>query len=252
MAKLGWRVLQEPSSLWAKVIRGKYCRGRADVDIFRSLPQASHTWRGLVEGSHLLSKGIRSTIGNGQTTLFWFHSWLDDRPLIDLAIASVPPEIGRATVVEMWSNSGWIWNLIEDLLPLDIRLKMAAIRVDTRPNADDKLFWGPSPSGQFSTASAISLLRDASYSVNNPLWHHIWKTNAQERVHQFLYLVAHNSYLCNANRVQRHLSNDHSCPRCGIEESALHLLRDCPIIRDVWKAISGNDLSLDFFNTTDI
>lgn len=34
LTKLGWRVLSEPSSLWSRVLRHKYCKGRCDIDMF--------------------------------------------------------------------------------------------------------------------------------------------------------------------------------------------------------------------------
>lgn len=70
LVKLGWRAVQEPNSLWSPVIRGKYGRGRADIDMFTKLPTMSRTWKGLVEGAPLLSKGIRKAIGNDKSTLF--------------------------------------------------------------------------------------------------------------------------------------------------------------------------------------
>lgn len=70
MAKLGWRTLQEPNSLWSRVIRGKYCRNRLDIDMFTKLPRASDTWKGLVDGASTLAVGVRTVVGNGQSTLF--------------------------------------------------------------------------------------------------------------------------------------------------------------------------------------
>ncbi|KAL8168195.1 hypothetical protein V2J09_009694 [Rumex salicifolius] len=43
LAKLGWRAMKEPESIWSRVIRGKYCDGRVDVDMFRPRPKESYT-----------------------------------------------------------------------------------------------------------------------------------------------------------------------------------------------------------------
>lgn len=49
LAKLGWRVLAEPNTLWSRVLRSKYCDGRCDIDMFKARPDASYAWRGILK-----------------------------------------------------------------------------------------------------------------------------------------------------------------------------------------------------------
>ncbi|KAL8143028.1 hypothetical protein V2J09_016060, partial [Rumex salicifolius] len=57
LAKIGWRTIVEPQSLWSYIIRSKYCNGRADVDIFTRSHNASRVWQGLTYGAQIPTKG---------------------------------------------------------------------------------------------------------------------------------------------------------------------------------------------------
>lgn len=73
LAKLGWRLMTKPDSLWARILRGKYYDNKADIDMIRPLTRALRIRRGINQGASLLSKGTRISIGNGSQTLFWSH-----------------------------------------------------------------------------------------------------------------------------------------------------------------------------------
>ncbi|KAJ8433993.1 hypothetical protein Cgig2_012686 [Carnegiea gigantea] len=62
MAKLGWRLLHEPTALWTRVLYHKYCKGRKGT---------SNSWKGIIESSPILQKGIQHSIGDGRGTNFW-------------------------------------------------------------------------------------------------------------------------------------------------------------------------------------
>lgn len=125
LTKLGWRVLSEPHSLWSRVLRHKYCKGRCDIDMFQPKPNMSNVWRGITENASWLHKGSAVAIGNGLTTLFWDHCWASEVPLRSLATSPIPSDLEGATVEEMWiSGHGWRWDAFANLLPSDIIKKI--------------------------------------------------------------------------------------------------------------------------------
>ena len=75
LTKLGWRIMQEPQSLWARVLRSKYCKNQSDLDMFEERRDASNAWRGILDNKKLIMKGSRMIIGNEKNTLFWYHRW---------------------------------------------------------------------------------------------------------------------------------------------------------------------------------
>lgn len=252
LAKLGWRMLQEPESLWSRVLRGKYCHSRADIDVFQSVPRSSNTWKGIIHGSRILSKGLRMAIGNGCSTLFWFHSWLLEAPLVDSAIQIAPEEMQGMTVAECWNEGNWNWDLVTPYLPNSVLLKLLSVRISDQEDAPDKIFWNHTSFGDFTSKSAIRLLHEPDTSNDDPIWRHIWKIPVQQRARHFVYLLVKNCLMCNANRFRRHIAPNSECPCCFREETELHLLRDCSIIKEVWKALFGNNFSPSFFTTNDL
>ena len=48
LVRLGWRLLTRPNDLWLRVIRGKHCRGRVDVDMFRTWPVSIMLLEGMI------------------------------------------------------------------------------------------------------------------------------------------------------------------------------------------------------------
>lgn len=49
LTKLGWRVLAEPDSLWSRVLRFKYCKGRCDIDMFEPKAGMPNVWSGITK-----------------------------------------------------------------------------------------------------------------------------------------------------------------------------------------------------------
>lgn len=59
-----------------------------------------------------------------------------------MAIDLVPPKIKCATIAKLWSSIGWRSDMLNGLLPIDVRLKLATIRVDEQELALDRFYWG--------------------------------------------------------------------------------------------------------------
>lgn len=75
LAKIGWRLLQDPRSLLAQVLLGKYAKDSTFLDC--PVPSsASHGWRSILAGRELLRKGLSWAVGNGETIRLWSDPWL--------------------------------------------------------------------------------------------------------------------------------------------------------------------------------
>jgi len=75
LAKLSWRLLQNPSCLLAKLLLGKYCKHSTLLDCKVS-NSASHGWRSICLGRDVLNLQLGRLIGNGLTTPIWRAPWL--------------------------------------------------------------------------------------------------------------------------------------------------------------------------------
>lgn len=120
LAKLGWRVLSKPKTLWSRVLQSKYCEGRCDVDMFKYKGDASNAWKGIVENIKIVQQGINSVVGNGKKTFFWHHRWATQKPLLNDASPEPPEWLQDVTVSEVWdTNTEWKIDLFADYLALD-------------------------------------------------------------------------------------------------------------------------------------
>ncbi|KAL2929232.1 hypothetical protein RDABS01_034643 [Bienertia sinuspersici] len=165
LTKIGWRMLSEPTTLWARVLRNKYCQGRCDIDVFQATLNSSNLWK----------------VGDGQTTLFWDHKWVENYPLIDVIIKEVPQNILGATVAEMWNDElGWKWDTFAEYLPLNILRKIQSLEL-SNTGCLDTFYWNDSPGGTFTVESAVRIIRGEENESNDKHWSIIWSTLAQNR-----------------------------------------------------------------------
>ncbi|CAA7058044.1 unnamed protein product [Microthlaspi erraticum] len=114
---LCWRILNNPSSLLARVLKGKYCNSE-DFLTVPVKPSTSHGWRGILIGRDLLNHKLGKAVGSGQTTSIWHDPWLclkyPSRPL-------GPPNLQEKDMLvsELLTDQprGWNKGKIEKLLP---------------------------------------------------------------------------------------------------------------------------------------
>jgi len=70
LMKLGWRLQAEPSSLWARILRQKYCKG-SDLNRMAARHSAcSNVWKGIMETRDLVEQGMGKTVSDGKQTKF--------------------------------------------------------------------------------------------------------------------------------------------------------------------------------------
>lgn len=144
-----------------------------------------------------------------------------------MAVCRIPDELLGAIVAELWNGEDWIWSSIDPYLSLEQKNKIASFKITPRMEASDKVFWAQSPSGMFTTKSAMSLLQNLPSTDASFTWKLIWSAPVQQRIRHFMFLVARDRVMVNVVRHRRHLSRSATCPRCGDDETIAHTIRDC-------------------------
>lgn len=157
LGKQGWRLMVNPDSLCARVLKGRYYH---DSDFLNSKRRkhASHNWRAILAGRDVLSRGIIRRIGNGVSTNIWNDRWLPNhfsgRPLMPAEGQTV------TTVSELLSENGQ-WNeevIKQTFFPVDAA---AILRTTVKPQWEDVWAWEPEKHGLYSVRSAYRLLDSA-------------------------------------------------------------------------------------------
>lgn len=101
LAKLSWKMLNQPKSLISQVLLGKYCQSSSFMECL-SPNSASHGWRGILAGREILRKGLGWSVGTGTSIQVWSEPWLSSH--IPTAPFGPPTEANSSlTVVDLIS-----------------------------------------------------------------------------------------------------------------------------------------------------
>jgi hypothetical protein len=84
LAKLNWRVMEDPDSLWAKTLIAKYCPNGIMDERLGTRRSGSRNWKGLKKGHEVFRKGLRWVVNNGHEISFWHDLWVGDSSLRSL------------------------------------------------------------------------------------------------------------------------------------------------------------------------
>ena len=77
LAWQGWRILQNPDSLCAQLLRAKYVTNGSLMQASEG-PGISYTWRSIVCGFQALQKGLIWWIGDGMQIKIWEDPWISN------------------------------------------------------------------------------------------------------------------------------------------------------------------------------
>jgi hypothetical protein len=244
LARQAWRLVQNPQSLCARVLKAKYFPNGSLLDtVFTG--NASATWQALVHGLALLKKGIIWRVGNSANIRAWRDPW-----------------IPRTTTFTPLSQQGrcrlrWVsdfiladgtWNetlLRRWFLQMDVE---AILQITpSRRNTDDFVAWQPDKRGVFSVSSAYKLALEEQMVAQGvgatstrsagerPIWRLIWQCPVPPKMRTHAWRVATNSLATQANMHRRGMQTLARCTICGgDDEDTFHVFITCPPARNFW------------------
>ncbi|KAK7307421.1 hypothetical protein VNO77_40468 [Canavalia gladiata] len=101
----------------------------------------------------------------------------------------------------------------------------------------EEICWCPEGNGNFTVASAYSMFRNSSQGNRNNKWRVIWKLQVPERIRAFMWLAAHHR-LPTRRITSKWGGEGDFCLVCHLSsEDQVHALRDCPVIKPMWKQL---------------
>ena len=244
LAKQCWRMVTNPDSFAARVIKGKYFPRSSFWDATVP-PNSSYTWRSIMGARSLLEHGTRWIVGRGTSVRFWKDKWIPNLP--GGRIFTRPPEGHEDDTVAEWRSTDEVGRRGVELAQLVTETEMSAIeRVRCGASeSPDFLSWCYTKNGEFSVRSAYHLEMDrrsgntggSRGDLLKKLWKNIWGVQVPPRVKHFVWRAVTNSLPTRRKLMQRGLRIDPQCPRCGEEpESVEHLLLHCCESHLVWRA----------------
>jgi hypothetical protein len=245
LAKQGWRLINQPNSLVAQVLKAKYY----PKDHFlkaRPKQQMSYTWRNILKASWVLKKGCYWSIGDGNTTNIWEDNWIHQHG--NSTTWSNKPEGTTYTMVKDIlnnTNNGWNETLINQLfLPYEAQQILNIPLLDSAH--EDTITWDGTPDGNYSVKSGYQAIMQWKESNQNTastsnqssrLWDRIWKLNVPPKHNHLLWRIMNNALPVKTNLAKKGVRCDPFCPRCPTTmETINHVFLECDWAKQVWIA----------------
>ena len=115
-----WRIWSNPNGFWAKFLKQRHFPNTHFLNLAIST-YGSHSWKAILKGRSILSKGTRWIVGNVQSTKFWTDPWLPNGTLRSLIHGPLMPGEDHTKVSNVLaSNSQWNLNPLSFDLPMSI------------------------------------------------------------------------------------------------------------------------------------
>ena len=253
LAKQGWRLQTNSTSLFSRVYKAKYFP-HCNFDEATIGRNPSYAWRSLMAAQGVIRRGMRWQVGTGNQIRVWRDKWIP-RPSTYKVITPKLPSLNGALVCELINRETKEWDrdkIEQWFLPED-RDEILGIPLSTTRNRD-RIIWAENRSGKFSVKSAYILaleeqkqpaMADCSNGVaRRRLWKTIWSLNIPQKNKFFAWKASRDILASNQNLTKRKITEYGVCDLCGKEkESTCHLLWFCDHAKEVW---CNSKLSLPF------
>lgn len=224
-ARQGWRLIQKPESLCARVLKSKYYPyGNLLDTVFAS--DASPVWRAIEADLQILKKGIVWRVGDGRKIQIQRDQWIPRKEGL-MTVSFIRRSHLRWVNQLMLPNSKeWNEQLIRQIFyPFDAD-EICKIKIPTA-EVGDQIAWHYETNGVFSVKSAYKLAASMEQqsrhtptsSSRDPgdrsIWDIIWKAKIPEKVKIFCWRIATNTLATKKNKFRRTISHDDTCDICG-------------------------------------
>lgn len=247
LAKQGWRLLMDPESLCARVLRSRYYP--AGEFLAASIgARPSYAWRSILFGRELLVKGLRRNVGSGESINVWLEKWL----FVAVPVAPMRKQIIfdlDLRVCDLICPQTKTWDrgkLEEVFFPSDIELVM---KIKPTFGQKDSYEWVHNRWGAYSVKSGywLACSLDQSEVKNlalckpslNDVRSKIWEVKTVPKIKIFMWKAMSNALAVSEELRGRGIKVDPRCQSCGeVGEDINHVLFTCSMARVVW-ATSG-------------
>ncbi|KAG6639514.1 hypothetical protein CIPAW_10G106100 [Carya illinoinensis] len=235
LSKQCWRILQEPDSLAAKVLKAKYFQNSSFMSA-KLGSKPSFLWRSFMAARQVVKAGTCWRIGNGKEVQIWQERWLG-HPVPKKVTSPVALLDNKAMVSELIDQSSAQWK--ETLVREVFEEREADLILQTplsSMNARDRVSWQGTKDGRFSVRSAYHMEKareqeeKGQASCSNSLrqvWKQLWKLRVQPSDKVFMWRACLEALPTRTNLQKKRE-----------EETVVHAVWSCVSARGVWSLAS--------------
>ncbi|XP_060974670.1 uncharacterized protein LOC133039749 [Cannabis sativa] len=238
LAKQAWRILDDPHSLLARVLKARYFKNGTFLKASKgTLP--SLTWQSICDGRELLIKGLRWKIGLGNSVKCVSDPWLSGNTTFRPYTYS--GDLDFTVEYYISPDRRWDLNLLRQHFgQIDID-RILSISISPNPR-EDRLIWHHSDSGfytvksRYQLAAQLEKIHDTSTSnSNHSWWNRMWSLNIPKKVKIFAWRVINDAFPTAVNLMHRKISPTATWSLCNcLRESTGHALFHCTRAHPVW------------------
>jgi hypothetical protein len=244
LAKQSWRLLCEPDSLCAQILRAKYFPS-GDILNAELKKGSSYTWQSIWAGLQTLKKGIIWRVGDGSDINIWDDPWISSSPSRKILTPRGNTVYTKVSDLIDPETRCWDEDLIRSLF-YDVDVK----RILKIPLAVGmmEVSWNFTKTGIFTVRSAYflewdhqhgqKLLRTNQQSTaeHNPVWANVWSLRVPAKIKNFSWRFLHGTIPCRAILANRHIITSSLCPVCSTHyEDTHHAFFTCPRAIEIWE-----------------
>ncbi|CAN0837158.1 LINE-1 retrotransposable element ORF2 protein [Linum grandiflorum] len=238
LAKLGWKIIQQPQALWVRLLKALYFH-RSDFISAQRHYRPSWIWNSIMEGRSALMLGLRKNLGNGQSTMLdeaWF-------PAADDFHCNPAPHL-NCLISECILQPQNIWNSskLHTIFPPDTVREILKIPIGPI-HFPDTWVWHWDHIGRFNIKSCYKRIKSQDLPNNHSStqakqWKWLWQLTLPPKLKFFVWRAANKALATRANLARRNCSPTPLCPCCHISDETIdHLFFACDRLKGLWPRI---------------
>jgi hypothetical protein len=166
LARQGWRLLIDPTSLCARVLKGRYYPN-CDFWDAPSPRSSSYTWRSILFGRELLQTGVRWGIGDGSSTRIESDNWI-----LGVSPTLLKPQVPlldnqRVSSLILEDTRTWDVDLVHTIFTEEVAAQVLQVPISTHGGMDFAS-WPHTRFGCYTVKSGYNLARTCKFSDQLP------------------------------------------------------------------------------------
>ncbi|XP_075483594.1 uncharacterized protein LOC142523746 [Primulina tabacum] len=241
LAKQVLRIIVEPSSLVACVLKARYFRHQ-DIMTATLGNNPSYLWRSLLWSRQLLDCGLCWKVGDGTKIDVKEDRWIP-RPGGKIALPRA--QDNRMMVKDLIENGRWREPQIRELFPHHLVDDILAIPIATS-QSEDHCFWFFNPRGKYTVRDGYrvatgfyDLPEFSSTSRMEDWWKFLWALSIPPKIRIFCWRVVLDTIPKEQNLLAHHVPSSGNCPLCHYScDSSSHAVFMCLLIKPCWNGTS--------------
>ena len=241
LAKISWRLKENPDCLLGRILLTKYCP-EENLLTCTAPSAASHGWQSILVGRDLLVKNLGWIVGDGASIKIWDDAWLSLEALCR-PMGPATRETASLCVKDLIQAGNGEWNreLFQTVLPFEEE-RVMSITPSTK-GASDALKWLGTKTGEYTVktgyytamAEVTEEILEGEATTEFDWRKTVWNLKIAPKVKMFTWKSLKGILPAGEVLLGRHINVNPACKRCGNLESINHLIFHCPFAREVWK-----------------